>query len=62
VYERYERLRNEKGVTDYRVSKDTGIATATLVAWKQGKYTPKVDKLAILAEYFGVTIEYLMGR
>ena len=28
--------------------------------WKQGKYTPKQDKLQKIADYFGVSLEYLM--
>lgn len=60
MYEKYEKLRNEKGITDYRVAIDTGISRTTLSEWGAGKYTPKVDKLLILAEYFGVPIEYFL--
>lgn len=56
-YEKYERIRDEEHLTNYRVSKDTGIATATLSDWKNGVSKPKVDKLKILANYLGVTIE-----
>ena len=54
-YDIYANIRNEKGLTDYRVAKDTGIGTATLSNWKNGKYTPKADKLAKIAEYLGVS-------
>lgn len=47
--------------TAYQVSKDTGISTATLSSWKNGDYTPKLDKLKILADYFGVSIEYFLS-
>ena len=57
MYEIYERLRNEKGVTDYEVAKQTGIPTATLSNWKAKRYTPKFDKIAKIAEYFGVPLE-----
>ena len=40
--------------------KETGITTATISNWKAGRYTPKQDKLQKIAEYFGVTVEYLM--
>lgn len=60
MYKKFEKLLKEKGVTAYKVSKTTGIATATLTAWKQGKYIPKADKLRKIAEYFGVTIEYFL--
>lgn len=54
---RYEALKKEKNVTDYQVSKDTGIPRSTLSEWNAGKYVPKADKLLKLAEYFDVTIE-----
>lgn len=53
----YERLKKERGITDYRVSQDTGISRSTLSEWNAGQYMPKVDKLLILSQYFGVTIE-----
>ena len=57
IYEKYAIIRDKKGVTDYQVWKDTGIATATLSDWKNGISRPKVDKLKILADYFEVSIE-----
>lgn len=56
-YAKYAHIRSQKNLTDYQVSKDTGIATATLSDWKNGVSKPKVDKLKILANYLGVTIE-----
>lgn len=58
MYQKYAKLRDDKGVTDYEVAKQTGIATATLTSWKQGAYTPKVEKLMLIAQYFGVPLEY----
>lgn len=58
MYRKYAELRDKRGVTDYRVSLDTGISTATLSNWKAGNYSPKFDKLLILAKYFGVPVEY----
>ena len=60
MYDIFERLLNERGVTAYRVAKETGVTTATLTNCKKGNYTPKQDKLQKIADYFGVTIEYLM--
>lgn len=53
-------LRDEKGITDYRVSIDTGITKSTFSEWKSGRSKPKVDKLKLLADYFGVKIEYFL--
>lgn len=60
-YEAFERLCKAKGVTPYRVAKDTGVTTATLSSWKNGRYIPKTDKLQILADYFGVSVDCFIG-
>ena len=58
MYKKYAELSDNAGLTDYRVSKDTGISTATLSSWKNGNYSPKFDKLLTLAKYFNVPVEY----
>lgn len=60
MYEIFKKLCDEKGVTPYRVCKETGLTTSTLSNWKAGRYTPKQDKMQKIADYFGVTIDYLM--
>ncbi len=60
MYGKYVKLRDQKEVTDYRVSEDTGITKSTFSDWKSGRSKPKIDKLKILADYFGVPIEYFL--
>lgn len=62
MYEIFEQLLQEKGVSAYRVAKETGISQPTLSDWKRGKSVPKLDKLQKLAAYFGVTVDYLLGK
>lgn len=62
MYAIFEKLLQEKGITPYKVAKATGIATATLSDWKNGKSTPKADKMQKIADYFGVTLDYLLGN
>lgn len=61
MYEKFLILLERSGKTPYQVSKDTGISTATLTNWKRGNYRPKTDKLKILADYFGVTVDYFVS-
>ncbi|MBP1975513.1 helix-turn-helix domain-containing protein [Cohnella thailandensis] len=61
VYEKFQQLLNESQKTPYRVSKETGISTATLSNWKHGNYTPKQNKLKVLADYFGVSVDYFVS-
>ena len=59
-YDVFKDLCKKKGVTPAEVSRATGVATSTLTEWKKGRYVPKADKLAKIADYFGVSVEYLM--
>lgn len=61
MYKKYVELRDQKGVTDYRVSIETGIPKSTFSEWKAGRSNPKVEKLQILAKYFGVEVTYFLG-
>ena len=61
MYSIFEELCAKRGVTPYRVCKETGITTATISNWKAGRYIPKSDKMKKIADYFGVTIDYLMS-
>ncbi len=54
----YTELRDKKGVSDYRVSRETGITKSTFSDWKSGRSNPKIEKIKKLADYFGVPIEY----
>lgn len=60
MYKKFQELLDVKEKTAYQVSKETGISTATLSNWKKGNYNPKVDKLKILADYFGVPLDYFL--
>lgn len=44
MYEIFDNLLKEKGITAYKVAKETDISTVILTNWKNGKSTPKLDK------------------
>lgn len=58
MYEKVEKLMEEKGVKVADVAKATGISSSVFTDWKKGRYTPKADKLYALAQYFDVPMEY----
>lgn len=62
MYEIFEQLLQKMGVTVYKVSKDTGIAQSTFSSWKAKNSKIGTENAEILAKYFGVSIDYLMGR
>ncbi len=60
MYKKFVELLQKNNTTAYQVSKATGVSQSTLSDWKTGRATPKADKLCKIAEYFGVTIDYLL--
>jgi transcriptional regulator with XRE-family HTH domain len=60
MYEKFEKLLKARGVNAYKVARDLGFNNTLFSDWKSGKSKPKVDKLKKIADYFGVTIEYLI--
>lgn len=60
MYKKFSYLLEKNNKTIYRVAVDTGISTTTLYDWRDGRSKPKIDKLKILADYFGVSLEYFL--
>jgi len=57
LYEVYRRLRDEKGLRDIDVARGSGVNSYILSAWKHEQSIPKLDKLVMIADFFGVSIE-----
>lgn len=62
MYDVFEQLLQRDNITTYKVAKATGIAQSVFTAWKKGESKPKYDKLKKIANYFGVSVEYLVGK
>lgn len=60
MYEIYCMLRDLRGLKDARVAEATGIGKSTFSDWKSGRSIPKQEKLQRIADFFGVSLEYLM--
>jgi len=60
MYEVFDKLCKTRDVTAYQVGKKTGIPTSTFSDWKVGKSTPKIDKLQKIADFFDVSLDYLV--
>lgn len=58
--QRFTALMESKGITPYRMSKDTGIPEATIGRWKNGKAIPAGDKLVIVVKYLDTSADYLL--
>jgi len=61
MYEIYEKLLQKFGVTTYQVAKATGISQSTFSAWKTRRNLISPEKGKLIADYFSVSLGYLMG-
>lgn len=61
-YDVFERLCGEKGVTPTQVARDNGLTQQTVSHWKTRNSTPKAETVQKLADYFGVSVDYLLGK
>lgn len=61
-YDRFYELCQRKGVTPTKVARDLGLRQSTVSMWKKQGTTPKYDTLQKLSDYFGVSVDYLLGK
>lgn len=61
-YDRFKALCDQRGVSCNRAAIEMGLSNATPTSWKKRGLTPKADTLAIIANYFGVSVDYLLGE
>ena len=55
-------LRNEKGLTQREIAKIFNVSQGTYKNWENGKTQPSIEQLVTIADFFGVSIDYLVGR
>lgn len=59
--QRLSELMASRTLTNYQLAKDLDIHPTTVANWLAGK-APRKKTLALLAEYFGVSTDYLLGN
>lgn len=55
-------MRENKNLTRQKVADDLGISRASLEYYEKGKRTPDINTISQISDYFGVSIDYLMGK
>lgn len=60
MYEIFKNLLEEKHMKVAEFSRISNISQSTLSDWKNGRSTPKADKMQIIADTLGVSVKYLM--
>lgn len=59
--DRYDNLLKENNITHYKLSREKGLNYSSHYSWRNGAI-PSIKSLCIIAEYFDVSIDYLIGR
>ena len=59
---RLKELRESKGLTQKEVAEIIGYSEISYARYENGKREPDISTLCKLAEYFNVTVDYLIGR
>ena len=57
-----KKLRKEKGITQIALQMQTGIEQALLSKFENGERIPPTDTLIRLADFYGVSIDYIICR
>lgn len=60
-FDRLKELCNSKGISTYKACTDVGLNRAAVAKWKNGSQ-PNGATAMRLAEYFGVSVDYLLGK
>lgn len=58
---RIEQLRKEKGLTQAELGKELGVKRETVNQWESNTRDLKTQRIIDLAQFFGVTADYLLG-
>lgn len=62
LFERLRQLRTEKGVSRQEVADNANIVLRTYQRYEKGEREPDATTIIALADYFDVSIDYLVGR
>lgn len=58
--QRLKQLREDKKISQAELARELNVAQGTIGNWETGKRTPDINTLKVIANYFNVTIDYLM--
>ncbi|WP_353462502.1 helix-turn-helix transcriptional regulator [Mammaliicoccus sciuri] len=61
LYQTIRNLCSQKGITIAELERELGFSNAQIRRWHNGRY-PSADRLQKVADYFDVSIDYLMGN
>jgi len=60
--ERFNELLKSRGINAVTLAKEIGVPKSIVYEWKSGVRDPSLENMLRIADYFGVSLEYLTGR
>lgn len=60
--ERLKLLRDQQNISQDALGKQIGVSRYAVYTYEKGKAYPNVEGLMALADYFNVSVDYLLGR
>ena len=61
IGEKINEIRNKHNITQLALAKELGVSRSSVNAWEMGISMPTIDRLIDIAEYFHVSVDYLLG-
>ncbi|MDR2568953.1 MAG: helix-turn-helix domain-containing protein [Oscillospiraceae bacterium] len=59
--QRLKKARENTGFTQREVSRDTGISQPSIAQYETGAREPDIETMGRLAEFYGVSVDWLLG-
>ncbi len=60
--ETIKELRSERGISQATLAKQIGVSQSAVNSWEREINEPKASYIVLLADYFGVTCDFLLGK
>ncbi len=61
-YNRLKSLRESKSISQKELAEGIGVSDVMVSMYEQGKKNPSIDTIAKISDYFGVSVDYLLGK
>lgn len=62
IAESLKQNREERGMTPYKLAQVLGINHQNIYRWESGKTLPSIEMCVRIADYFGLSLDELIGR
>ena len=60
--DRLNELLKKNKISAYKLCKDTGLSNSVVSDWRNAKSVPSIERAKIVADYFDVSVDFLLGK